>query len=168
MTDVLFSQTYDRIWVGSMTCAAISHHAIARLVEREAVSPEDLSACILLALEYCAGIAERILDTAVDYTVMQSFMLPFAHGALVAVFMDMDPAQVYKGQERRRILSVRTYLDEDKLSDADIERMGGLCDVVDDMKFDYETGSARFLRWIEGNARPWNFADSTLGDRVQG
>ena len=53
--------------------------------------------------------------------------------------MDMDPSQAHKGQENRRVLSVRTWLDAGKLSDLDRERMGGFQELVDDTT-EYEVG----------------------------
>ena len=164
----LLSQHYDAVEAGLMTGSSISHHAIARLVERGGVNPTTLSEDIFFILEYCASFADRTLDTAIDHSVMTSFMLPFKDGALVAVFMDMDPAQMHKGQERGRVLSVRTWLDAGKLSDLDMERMGGLDGLRNVMMRDYAAANERFLRWIEGNARPWQFSDSTLGDQGQG
>ena len=169
LTELWLSQDHDRIMAGVITGAAISHHAIARLVEREAVQPEDLPMEIDLVLGYGMGVAERILFyTAIDPTAMQSFMLPFRDGALVAVLMDMDPAWVHKGQKRRRILSVRTWLDQGMLSDFDRERMGGIDGLIKVMMLDREAGRAKFGRWLEGNVRPWSFSDSTLGDRARG
>ena len=80
-----------------------------------------------------------------------SFLLPFRLGALVAVFMDMDLALAYKGQESRRVLSVRTWLGASKLSDLDMERMGGFEELISDILCDYDVGDERFLRGIEGH-----------------
>ena len=168
MANLLLGQKDDKIAVGLMTRSSISHHAIARLVEREGVSPTSLSKDIEYILYFCGTVAYRAQDTAIDQSAMMSFMLPFRLGALVAVFMDMDPAQAHKGQESRRVLSVRTWLDASKLSDPDLERMGGFEELMRDVFYDYDdVGDQRFLRWIEGNARPWKFSDSTLGDRGQ-
>ena len=168
MANLLLGQKDDKIAVGLMTRSSISHHAIARLVEREAVSPTSLSKDIEYILYFCGTVSYRARDTAVDHSAMMSFLLPFRLGALVAVFMDMDPAQAHKGQESRRVLSVRTWLDASKLSDPDLERMGGFEELMRDVFYGYDVGDERFLRWIEGNARPWKFSDSTLGDQVQG
>ena len=165
MAYLLLGQNYDKIDVLLSTRSSISHHAIARLVERGGVSPTSLSEDIPLTLGFCAAIANRTQDSAIDHSAMISFLLPFRAGALVAVFMDMDPAQVHKGQESRRVLSVRTWLDAGKLSDLDKERMGGLGELTSLMMRDYDVGEERLLRWIEGNARPWQFSDSTLGDQ---
>ena len=96
---------------------------------------------------------------------MISFLLPFRRGALAAMFMDMDPAQAHKGQERRRVLSVRTWIDAGKLSDLDKERMVGLGELTSLLTHDYDVDEERLLRWIEGNVRPWQFSDGTLGDQ---
>ena len=168
MVNLLLGQKYDEIAVGLMTRSSISHHAIARLVEREGVSPTSLSEVIDFILYFCGTVAYRAQDTAIDHSAMMSFLLPFRRGALVAVFMDMDPSQAHKGQENRRVLSVRTWLDASKLSDLDMERMGGFEELISDILSDYDVGDERLLRWIEGNVRPWQFSDSTLGDQGKG
>ena len=168
MINLLLGQKYDEVAVDLMTRSSISHHAIARLVEREGVSPTSLSKDIEFILFFCGTVAYRAQDTVIDHSAMMSFLLPFRRGALVAVFMDMDPAQAHKGQENRRVLSVRTWLDASKLSDLDMERMGGFEELISDILCDYDIGDERLLRWIEGNACPWKFSDSTLGDHRQG
>ena len=161
----LLSRHYDEIKFDVMTGSSISHHAIARLLEHGVVSPTTLSADIMFILEYCDDFFYRTLDTATDRSAMISFMLPFKRGALVAVFMNTDPVQVHKGQRSRRVLSVRTYLDAGKLSDQDMERMGGLVELVGIPKRDDDVGNERFSRWIKGNVRPWQFSDSIPGDQ---
>ena len=167
MVHLLLGQKCREIAFRMMTRSSISHHAIARLVEREGVSPTSLSKDIEFILQICGSVALMAKDTAIDHSAMMSFMLPFRRGALVAVFMDMDPSQAHKGQESDRVWSVRTWLDADKLSDLDRERMGGFEELMNDTT-EYEVGEEPFLRWIEGNVRPWKFSDSTLGDQGQG
>ena len=156
---------YGDIGARLMMGSSISRHVIARLLERGGVNPTSLTDDIFVILEYCTIFAAKTVDTAIDHSVMTSFMLPFESGALVAGFMDMNPAQLQEGHELGRVLSVRTWLDSGKLSDLDMERMGGLDELKDVMKRDYGAADERFLRWIEGNARPWQFSDSTLGDQ---
>ena len=167
MINLLLGQKYDDIAVGVMIRSSISHHAIARLVEREGVSPTSLSKDIEFILFFCGAVAYRAQDTVIDPSAMMSFLLPFRRGALVTVFMDMDPSQAHKGQKNRRVLSVRTWLDASKLSDLDMERMGGFEEAINDAT-EYDVGKETFLRWIEGNVRPWKFSDSTLGDQGKG
>ena len=81
-------------------------------------------------------------------------MLPFKGGA-----------HKREGYKTRRVLSVRTWLDEGKLSDLDRERMGGLDKMDDVLVHDYDAAKEHFLRWIKGNARLWQFSDITLGDQ---
>ena len=167
MASLKMGQRPGKIVVVLVTHSFISHHAIARLVEREAVGPKDLSSDIEFILQFCEMVAQMADDTAIDHSATMSFMLPFRMGALVAVFMDMDPSQAHNGQKNRRVLSVRTWLDASKLSDLDRERMGGFNELINDTT-EYEVGEDPFLRWMEGNARPWKFSDSTLGDQGQG
>ena len=164
MTGIMLTQCEDRIGAGFMTESSISHHAISRLVQREGIKTDTLSRDIFYILEYCSGFAERSLKSKINHDVMTSFMLPFERGALVAVFMDMNPVQMRENQENRRILSVRTWLDEDKLTDLHLERMDGLNGLTAAMAQGDEEADHRFLRWIENNARPWQFSDMTMKD----
>ena len=165
MVDLLLAQHHDKTGVYGMMGSSISKHAIARLVEREGTSPATLSEDIVLLLGNCAGIAERILDTAFDHSTMMSFMVPFGDGALRAVLMEVDPAQTYMNLGSGHVLSVRTYLDPGKLSDLDMERMFGPDWFNAFMMGDYDAIREHFFRGIEGNARPWQFSDRTLEDQ---
>ena len=164
MTEIMLRQYHDRIGAGFITDASISHHAIARLVQRGGIKTETLPRDISYILEYCSGFVERSLKSKINHDAMTSFMLPFERGALVAVFMNMNPAQMRENQENRRILSVRTWLDEDKLTDLHLERMDGLNGLTSAMAQGDEEADHRFLRWIENNARPWQFSDTTMKD----
>ena len=164
LTGFFLTQCHDRIGAGFMTESSISHHAIARLVQRGGIQTETLSRDISYILEYCSGFAERSSKSKINHDAMTSFMLPFEKGALVAVFMDMNPAQMRKDQENRRVLSVRTWLDEDKLTDLHLERMDGLNGLTAAMAQGDEDADHRFLRWIENNARPWQFSDTVMED----
>ena len=167
LSDLLLAQRDDMINYNIITRSSISHHAIARLVERGGVSPTNMTEDIVFILLFCRTVATMTLATPIDHSAMMSFMLPFKEGALVAVLMDMNPAQMQEANERGCVLSVRTWLDSGKLSDLDLERMGGLDGLKNVMKGDYGAVDESFLRWIEGNARPWQFSDSTLGDQGQ-
>ena len=168
LANLLLGQKDDGIAFRVMTLSSISHHAIARLVEREGVSPTGLSKDIEFILLFCGRVAQFAQDTTIDHSAMMSFLLPFRWGALVAVFMDMNPVQAHKRQESRRVLSVRTWLDASKLSNLDRERMGGYEEMLSELVCDYDVGEESFKRWIKGNARPWQFSDSTLGDQCLG
>ena len=162
---LMLSQLNDEIRADVMTGSSISGHAIARLVERGGVSPATLSEDIFVILKCCVSFADQALKAAIDHSAKVSFMLPFKGGALVAVFMDMDPVHKREGYKTRRVLSVRTWLDEGKLSDLDRERMGDLDKMGNVLVHDYDAAKEHFLRWIKGNARPWQFSDITLGDQ---
>ena len=64
------------------------------------------------------------------------------------------------------MLSVRTWLDASKPSDLDMERMGGFEELISDILCDYDIGDERLLRWIEGNAHPWQFLLATGDARL--
>ena len=79
--------------------------------------------------------------------------------------MDMDPA--FGGEDRMRILSIRTYLDEDKLCADDHQRMAGLSPEILSALSDPDDRDRIFNLWVKGNARPWSFADTTLENAAQ-
>ena len=153
---------FDGVGTSTINLAAISHHAISRLVERGAISVEDIPFTIPLLLNYSTKFAIRVFEAAVDLSEMQSFLLPWADGVLVLVFMDMDPGSDRSGKERQQTLSIRTWLSEEMLKDYDKERLEGL---PDERMFFGESADF-FDLWIKGNARPWCFADSTLEGKV--
>ena len=108
LADLLLSQHYEEITVDALTPSVISHNVVARLEEREPISPTTLSRDILLILEYCGTVAQKTRDTAIDHSAMRSFLLPFNAGALVAVIMEMESVQMIENFVGRRVLPVRT------------------------------------------------------------
>ena len=172
MSGLMLSQHKEIIGVGVKTGAAISRHAIARLVERGAVDPADLSNDLFWTLEFCSCFAGKVFniirsetdnDTDNDND-MVSYMLPFREGALVAVFMDMDPTQKSEGEIRGEVLSIRTWLGADMISEHEWKRMEGFDLATTIMNDDIDSTRMRFRDWVRSNARPWQFSDNTLGD----
>ena len=171
MSGLIMSQQKETIRVGVKTGAAISRHAIARLVERGAVDPANLSNDLFWTLEFCSCFAGKVFDTIRSETGndnnnddMVSYMLPFREGALVAVFMNMDPTQKSKGEIRGEVLSVRTWLGADMIAEHEWRRMKGFDLATTIMDDDIDGTRMRFRDWVRSNARPWQFSDNTLGD----
>ena len=174
MSGFSMSQKENIIGVGVKTGAAISRHAIARLVERGAVDPADLSNDLFWTLEFCACFAGRVFDIIRSETDtdndndtdnnMVSYMLPFREGALVAVFMNMDPTQKSEGEIRGEVLSIRTWLGADMISEHEWKRMKGFDLATTITNDDTDSTKMRFRDWVRNNARPWQFSDSTMGD----
>ena len=152
-----------------MTRASISDYAITQLMKRKEISGIDSPREITFILQYCAVIAQRIHDSTFDTDTMTSIMLPYNHGALIAVFMTRTPMQIrpdmqmYPDMEGFRMLSVRNWLDKDKLSTVDMERMGEIEEVSNIMDRDNKDADERLLRWLDHNARPWQYSDHTPG-----
>jgi len=153
---------FDCIETHTTNYAAVSHHAISRMVERGAVDVNQLSATIPNLLRMCSDFAMFAFATEIDFSEMQSFLLPWNNGALVLVFMEMDPNMNNGGKERQQILSVRTFLNEKMLSEQDEERMRGFPDGEFFKRGDTRDVFDFLSSWMRGNARPWEFSDSTL------
>ena len=145
---------------GTQPVASMSLHAMTRLLEREGATPDTLALTVVLILTVAANLADIAWNLDIGLDEMQSFLIPGIHGAFVAVTMDMDPT--CGGEDRMRILSIRTYLDEDKLSVDDHERMAGVSPEILSALSDADDGDRIFDLWVKGNARPWTFADTTL------
>ncbi|MCY4289060.1 MAG: hypothetical protein OXC63_10750 [Aestuariivita sp.] len=158
-TNVFFEYiANDGIGTSTIIVASISHHAIARLVERGAVAPEKLQESVPLLLDMCTNVALHAYILDVGVFDLYSFMLPWNNGAFVMVFMEMDPNRESGGKERKQILSIRTYLNKEMLSMHDLERIRGFPDGVWALREEDE----EIRRWLIGNARPWNFSETTL------
>ena len=168
MTDLILAHNCEKYAGVVMTRSSISHHAIARMAEHGTYGATSFSEHIEFTLKYCGTIAQRTHESTFDNPTMKSYMIPFVGGALVAVFMEMDSAQVRKVQKGLRVLSVRNWLDESKLSNMNIVRMGGGLNEFSNVMKRGDAANERFLRWIEGNARPWQFSDPTIGDQEYG
>ncbi|MCY4304484.1 MAG: hypothetical protein OXC62_06860 [Aestuariivita sp.] len=153
---------FDGVGTSTINWAAISHHAISRLVERGAISSEEISFAVPILLDYSTSFAIRVFEANIDLSKMQSFLLPWADGVLVLVFMDMDPGSDRSVKERQQTLSIRTWLPDAMLKDSDKERIEGLRDEIMSPKESVDF----FDLWIKGNARPWCFSDSTLEGKM--
>ena len=151
-----------------MTRASISDHAIGQLMKPKGVSGMDSSEEIAFILQYCAAIAQRIHDSTFDSGAMTSIMLPYRQGALVAAFMTGTPTQIHPDADVKgfRMLSIRNWIDKDKLSTMDMERMGDVDEVRNIMERGNNAADERLLRWLAHNVRPWQYSDHTI-DHVQ-
>ncbi len=170
LSDAILATDDFEIEFGVSTRASMSHHALARLLERGGASPEDISFEVELALRLAAKLADVARQMGIGPEGMQSFMIPHPRGAFVAVSMDMDPGKTGSGEERQRILSIRTWLDADMLSEEDHERMGSRSSALLAGLYDLRDRHRLFELWVKGNARPWSFADTTLDNagRISG
>ena len=148
---------------------SMSHHALARLVQRGGIDTSTLAKDIFFILDYCTCFTDYGNNTEIRNETNMSFMLPWKGGALVAVIMDMNPIQAWEKQKKtpnyanknHRILSVRTWLSRGQLSNHDMERMDGF-EGVEAVMLPNEDTHEQLLHWIKGNARPWKFSDHTL------
>ena len=164
MINLRLMQINGKINCGIMARTAISRHAIARLVERECLKPEFLQQKIASILNDCCLFTKEFDETKLDQDAMLSFMMPYEKGALVMVRMKMNPMEMFGNKGDYRVFSARTWLAPDMLKDLDRERMGGFRQSFADLK---AGNNESFLRWLEGNARPWHFTDETLHNKTR-
>ena len=138
-----------------LTVANISHHALARIVERELVVPEKLALEARNILGLTRNLAMTFSLTDLDQDEAYAFLLPYKGGALPVVTMRIS-ADSREASENRWIMSVRTFLTADMLKQSDHERMGGFHEATALISSD---GSSEAIsRWMEENARPWTLA----------
>ncbi len=157
--DLILTGTPLKVSMSSLIAANIGHHALARLVERDCTTPENLPHHVEAALLVLRSIALKLPRTNLDPDQTWAFLIPFEDGALVAVTMDVEPYRFSAQGGRCKIISVRTFLAAGMLSEADHARMGGF----ESLLRDYAKGRAGpdpLCRWMEGNARPWSFFDA--------
>jgi len=131
------------------TYANMSHHAIARFLERDLATPETIGRATRTTLNIVRNLSMAIDDSPHNWG-SYSFLIPFGEGALPAVSM---AAAVAPGQPQRHIISVRTYLDENMLSEADKQRMEGFENAM--ARLDEPGGRDRMNDWIAKNIQPW-------------
>lgn len=151
LSNVFLSADKDDARVDLMTVANISHHAIARLLEREQTSPELLEDEILIILMIVRSMALVYENTSLDKTISHTFLLPYEGGALPVATMHVRTGKQSKDASKP-VMSVRTFLSSEMLTSDHYERMGGF-DVAKE-SFTDRAGSLPLVRWMEVNARP--------------
>ncbi|MSU92015.1 hypothetical protein GE300_20890 [Rhodobacteraceae bacterium 2CG4] len=150
LTDFVISIDSDDGQSYLATYANMGHHAIARFLERDLATPETIGRATRTTLNIVRNLSLAV-DQSPRHWGSYSFLIPFGEGGLPAVSM---AAAVAPGQPQRHIISVRTYLDENMLSEADMQRMEGFEDAMS--RLDEPGGRDRMNDWIAKNIRPWD------------
>ena len=129
----------------------VSHHALTRLLERELFAPSGLARGVLDILFLAQKMALARIDADMHQAGNQAFLVPYGPGALAMVTMR---ARAGPGCAVQPTLSIRTYLDADKISAADRRRMGD-AESFRQACFGRDAIPG-IAHWMEGNVRPWS------------
>lgn len=150
LTNARESNTYINI------AANISHHAISRLLERGASTPETIREDVLDILQ-TARFLRTFLSSGIEHNltklkdgVTYDLLMPHGDGALVLRTLRVNAAAKSFFPSPMPVFSIRTYLDKSMLGPREIERMAGFR-VFRDVEVSGED-SRHILAWIKGNA----------------
>lgn len=122
--------------------AAISGHAIQRLLQRGGTTPEALEADVRKILYLADHVHWRLLDTDIDEELRDhSLLIPFRGGALVAAYVAHDPTGG-RGLPDGPIyhMSIRTFLAPEMLECEEWQRMAAMERELVGMKISQMTG----------------------------
>ncbi|SHF02062.1 hypothetical protein SAMN05444279_11464 [Ruegeria intermedia] len=136
--------------------ANISHHAISRLMEREASTPETIRADVLEILQKARSLRtllslglEHNLTNLKDNTTYD-MLVPHGDGALVLRTLRVNAATKSFFPDPMPVFSVRTYLEKSMLGSRELERMAGFRISRDAMVSAEDL--RHILAWLKGNA----------------
>lgn len=136
--------------------ANISHHAISRLMEREASTPETIKTDILQILQKARSL-RTLLSSGFEHNLTKlkgdmtyDMLMPHGDGALVLRTLRVNAAAKSFFPDPMPVFSVRTYLESSMLGPRELERMAGFR-VSRDATVSAED-SQHILAWIQGNA----------------
>jgi len=158
---------------------AISGHAIQRMLQRGATTPETLEADVRKVLYLADHVNWRLFCTKESEEFRDhSLLIPFRGGALAVAYVAHNPmggAELPDGPIW--FMSIRTFLAPEMLGCEEWQRMGPMERELEDIGISEMTGlyyvePGRSLEeleqaWIEvirANARPREFFDSTLSE----
>lgn len=136
--------------------ANISHHAIARLMERGASTPETIEDDVLRILQK-ARYLRNLLSSGFEHNLTKlksdmtyDMLMPHGDGALVLRTLRVNAASKSFFPDPMPVFSIRTYLESSMLGPRDFERMTGFRMSEDSI---ISAEDARYCRaWVHGNA----------------
>jgi len=136
--------------------ANISHHAISRLLERGASTPETLKADVLQILQKARSL-RTMLSSGFEHNLTKlkddmtyDMLMPHGDGALVLRTLRVNAAAKSFFPDPMPVFSIRTYLERSMLGPRDLERMAGFR-ISRDATVSVED-SRHILAWLQGNA----------------
>ena len=136
--------------------ANISHHAVSRLMERGASTPETIREDILDILQKARCLRNQLSSgidrnlTKIKYDTTYDILMPHGEGALVLRTLRVNAATKSFFPDPMPVFSIRTYLDKLMLGPRELERMTGFR-ISQDAEISAED-SRHILAWIKGNA----------------
>ena len=136
--------------------ANISHHAISRLMERGASTPETIKADVLQILQKARSL-RTLLSSGLEHNLTKlkdhmsyDMLMPHGDGALVLRTLRVNATAKSFFPDPMPVFSVRTYLESSMLGPRELERMAGFR-VSRDATVSAED-ARHILAWIQGNA----------------
>ena len=128
ISDLMFVARGHEIQTTINISANISHHAISRLLEREASTPETIERDVLQILQEARAL-RNFLSSGVDHSLDKlmddmtyDLMVPYGEGGLVLRTLRINAAQKSFFSDPMPVFSVRTFLDRSMLSSRQYER----------------------------------------------
>lgn len=156
ISDLLFFSRGQECSTNINIAANISHHAIARLLERGASAPETIKADVLMILQDVRAL-RNFLSSGVEHSLTKlksdmtyDLIVPYDEGGLIVRTLRINTSVKSLFSDPLPIFSVRTYLDASMLAARDRERMAGFRLSRDPIVSSED--SRHILAWIQGNA----------------
>lgn len=156
ISDLLFFCRCQECNTNINIAANISHHAISRLMERGASTPETIKADVLMILQNVRAL-RNFLSSGIEHSLTKlkgdmtyDLIVPYGEGGLIVRTLRINTAVKSFFSEPMPIFSVRTYLDASMLGVRDRERMAGFRLSRDPIVSAED--AHHILAWIQGNA----------------
>lgn len=156
LSDLLFFARGEHRSTNINISANISHHAISRLLERGASTPETIKGDVLEILQQARAL-RQYLSSAIEHSLTKlkdgttyDLIIPHGDGGLVVRTMRINTVAKTFFSDPMPIFSVRTFLDGSMLGARERERMVGFRmsrDPIVSVNDAHHT-----LAWIQGNA----------------
>lgn len=129
ISDLMFVARGHEVQTTINISANISHHAISRLLERGASTPETIERDVLQILQEARAL-RNFLSSGVDHSLDKlmddmtyDLMVPYGEGGLVLRTLRINATQKSFFSDPMPVFSVRTFLDRSMLSSRQYERM---------------------------------------------
>lgn len=150
LSNAFLTQEADRVAHHGVMIAVIGHHALVRMLERELTTPNRLHRRVRAILGSARSLAMTIEEAGLDQQLPYSFLVRYGPGALAIATMAVQasPGDI---RPRREIMSVRTYLGPDMMTDDQRARMTA----CEEIYADQSSGRSEelMIAWISQNAR---------------
>ena len=156
ISDLLFAARGQNLQTTINISANISHHAISRLLERGASTPETIEDDVLQILQQARALRD-FLSSEFDHSLYKikdgmtyDLIVPYADGGLILRTLRINAAQKSFFSDPMPVFSIRTFLDSSMLSSRQYERMEGFRLSRDPLVSDEDCRQT--LAWLQRNA----------------